>query len=953
MPPPAPISADEFARLLKKCCPPHGWLQKIAVSNSGGPDSTCLLFLLQRHIQILRANNSNSRPGTLFSFHVDHALQPDSAAMAQVCEERATALGAIHKTTRVPWGRYPFPPKPADGDSFEAVGRKVRYRLLLQRMVETDTEILALGHHGDDQVETSLMRIAKGTTELGAGGMRRVRRWGMGLHNDELEYVGMAGMKRWMVRPLLGIGKDRLLATCDEHNLEYITDPTNAQPEITLRNAIRTLINNNSFDPEVLGPQLPAHIAESLHAIKSEIANLESVDMDPSGGLTHLREQVGVLTDQVEDVDSIVDSALNRCHLPSPTGTYLVSCRGLSTVRDPLVQTAMVLRIMRYCSFFAWGTIRADANRRRSSLQRIVDALWTPDPFEAGIQSFVAGGGVSWTPVLIGRDRIRMYNGKYPPVPKPGDVVGWLASRQVPFIEARLKALGMPNVLKVHITDQVRDKLMTRESNPGQILEVLWDCRFLVTIDIDRIPQDIVDVILQGRYNLWIHAHSRWHWPKITLLHAGGDPTKFRTLHTTLHVPEKGLIPLDRDIMTAWPPAYSRDVEESVDTIRVDNQWPSMDVLVRVTIKAASIIGLLDRGFEEEWQVTLVAYLPMADANAAAPNAPSSLRYPYFSAFSPFFNAYDRFALWRSDLGLPAPGTVENLQKETKSTHLNNFIFDGARADLTKSFSMSPLFQVTHSFALGSQTAPPSYNFGGIFASNKVFMQGGVDHDGNVSGRYNYGWTSAAVTKVQAQLSSQIGHNMIQLEQDYQGSDFSLNAKAINPSPTDGTGIYVGSYLQSLTKNLALGAEGIYQHPTPGVSELALSYLAKLTSTDKSWIATAQTQGLGVLQATYWQKLSEKVEVAADLQLIALPTRREAITTIGAKYDLRLSTFRAQMDSTGKVAALLEQRFTPTFAFLLAGEIDHFKNATKVGVGVMIESSSLTPEEMGMVPPPS
>ena len=39
---------------------------------------------------------------------------------------------------------------------------------------------------------------------------------------------------------------------------------------------------------------------------------------------------------------------------------------------------------------------------------------------------------------------------------------------------------------------------------------------------------------------------------------------------------------------------------------------------------------------------------------------------------------------------------------------------------LTKSFSMSPLFQVTHSFALGSQTQPPSYNFGGIFASNKV-----------------------------------------------------------------------------------------------------------------------------------------------------------------------------------------------------------------------------------------
>jgi hypothetical protein len=86
------------------------------------------------------------------------------------------------------------------------------------------------------------------------------------------------------------------------------------------------------------------------------------------------------------------------------------------------------------------------------------------------------------------------------------------------------------------------------------------------------------------------------------------------------------------------------------------------------------------------------------------------------------------------------------------ATHLTNFIFDGARADLTKSLSMSPLYQVTHSFALGSQSAPPSYNFGAIFGSTKVFMQGGVDHDGNVSGRFNYGWTTSTVTKLQAQV---------------------------------------------------------------------------------------------------------------------------------------------------------------------------------------------------------
>lgn len=173
------------------------------------------------------------------------------------------------------------------------------------------------------------------------------------------------------------------------------------------------------------------------------------------------------------------------------------------------------------------------------------------------------------------------------------------------------------------------------------------------------------------------------------------------------------------------------------------------------------------------------------------------------------------------------------------------------------------------------------------------------------------------------QISQQAGHNLLQLEQDYQGLDFSLNAKAINPSPTDLNGIYVGSYLQSLTKNVALGVECLYQRQN--LADLTTSYLAKYTSTDKNTIATAQLQGAGILQATYWQKLSEKVEVAGDLQIIAAPGRRDAIATLGAKYDLRVSTFRAQLDSTGKVSALLEQRFTPAFAFLMSGEIDHFK----------------------------
>ena len=168
---------------------------------------------------------------------------------------------------------------------------------------------------------------------------------------------------------------------------------------------------------------------------------------------------------------------------------------------------------------------------------------------------------------------------------------------------------------------------------------------------------------------------------------------------------------------------------------------------------------------------------------------------------------------------------------------------------------------------------------------------------------------------------------MIQLEHDYQGSDCSLNLKAINPSPLDHSGIYIAGYMQSLTKNLALGTETLYQGgaQVPGAPPLTTSYIMKYSGSQRDWIASAQLQPAGVLTAGYWQKLGEKVEAAAELQMVVAPGKRDAVATLGAKYDLRMSTFRAQLDSTGKVSALLEQRFAPTFAFIVAGEIDHFK----------------------------
>jgi len=107
---------------------------------------------------------------------------------------------------------------------------------------------------------------------------------------------------------------------------------------------------------------------------------------------------------------------------------------------------------------------------------------------------------------------------------------------------------------------------------------------------------------------------------------------------------------------------------------------------------------------------------------------------------------------------------------------------------------------------------------------------------------------------------------------------------------------------------------------------------------EPSWTATAQLQPSGNIQTTYAQRLSDKVDVALDLQTMIQPAsmlgpaKREAIATLGAKYDFRMATFRGQVDSNGKVGMLLEQRFTPAFAFMVGGEIDHAKVSRAIGV---------------------
>lgn len=77
------------------------------------------------------------------------------------------------------------------------------------------------------------------------------------------------------------------------------------------------------------------------------------------------------------------------------------------------------------------------------------------------------------------------------------------------------------------------------------------------------------------------------------------------------------------------------------------------------------------------------------------------------------------FSERRAKLGLANPGTIEGLSREVqRDVFLNNHMFTGVRADLTKIFSMAPLFQVSHQFAMGERINP--YTFAAMYGTGRV-----------------------------------------------------------------------------------------------------------------------------------------------------------------------------------------------------------------------------------------
>lgn len=180
---------------------------------------------------------------------------------------------------------------------------------------------------------------------------------------------------------------------------------------------------------------------------------------------------------------------------------------------------------------------------------------------------------------------------------------------------------------------------------------------------------------------------------------------------------------------------------------------------------------------------------------------------------------------------------------------------------------------------------------------------------------------------------------MLQLEGDWVGTDgTSVTVKAINPNPADGHGIFTAALLQSVTRQLAVGGEVIGQRApdVPGL-EHGLNLAVRFNPTATSSF-TATLQQFVALQATYHHRVSDKVELASELQMLLVGPRKDSVTSVSAKFDYRQATLRTQLDSTGRVGLVMEQKLFPGFALLLSGELDHVRSTSRFGVGISMEN---------------
>ena len=218
----------------------------VLVALSGGPDSLALAAATA-----FEAPRAGLRAGAVI---VDHGLQPGSADVAARAEQQATGLGlAPVRVERVQVGAGRGKGNRADGGGPEAAARAARYAALERAASELGAAVVLLAHTLDDQAETVLLGLARGS---GAASLQ-----------------GMPARRGIFVRPLLGIRRATTVRACADSGLEPWADPQNADPAFTRVRVRQTVLPVLEAE---LGPGVTEALARTAEQLREDAEALDS-----------------------------------------------------------------------------------------------------------------------------------------------------------------------------------------------------------------------------------------------------------------------------------------------------------------------------------------------------------------------------------------------------------------------------------------------------------------------------------------------------------------------------------------------------------------------------------------------------------------------------------------------------------------------------------------------------
>ncbi len=242
---------ETFLKLFRQCLsefPSNS--NSYLVAYSGGLDSSVLLAAMQRLGPICSVRAA----------HIDHDLHVNSCKWEEHCSETASALGVEYVSSRVQIKNQP-------GHSLEALAREARYQALKDLLLPG--EILLTAHHADDQLETLLFRLLRGSGVKGMRGIASFRRFGNG-------FLG---------RPLLNVTRREIQEVGANWKLRWLDDPMNIDERFD-RNFLRKKVLSQVITRWPSGGKTAERLARQMvdaQEILDGVAESDSADiLDPA-----------------------------------------------------------------------------------------------------------------------------------------------------------------------------------------------------------------------------------------------------------------------------------------------------------------------------------------------------------------------------------------------------------------------------------------------------------------------------------------------------------------------------------------------------------------------------------------------------------------------------------------------------------------------------------------------